>query len=56
VAEFLRKALAPFMPRTILEKPIGQLAEDWQNLLFLYLDSQSLLGHLANGEPLFSNL
>jgi len=55
ITEFLRETLAPFMPKAILDKPVGQLAEDWQNLLFLYLDSQSLLGHLANGKPVFSN-
>jgi hypothetical protein len=55
ITEFLTKALAPFMPKAILDKPIAQLADDWQNLLFLYLDSQSLLGHLANGKPVFSN-
>jgi ribosomal protein S16 len=56
ITEFLRKALAPFMPKAILDKPIAQFAEDWQYFLFLYLDSPSLLGHLADGKPLFSNL
>ena len=55
ITEFLREALAPFMPKAIMNKPIARLAEDWQDLLFLYLDSQSLLGHLANGKPVFSN-
>lgn len=55
VTAFLVETLAPFLPKSFLSAPVAQLTDNWRDMLFLYLDADRILGHLAEGKVLFSD-
>ena len=56
VTGFLVDSLAPFLPKTLLAKPIAQLAKDWEDVLTLYLSSETLLEYLEQKRRVFSGI
>ncbi len=52
IVQFLAKSLSPFLSPSIHACPPSQLADQWRELLFLYLDTDRALEHYSS-EPMF---
>jgi len=56
VVEVLMEVLRPYMPASVVDRPVDSLADNWRGLLMVFIDVQKVSRHLDGKQKILQRL